>query len=112
MTKFAAITGWGSAVPEKRLTNADLEKLVETTDDWIVQRTGIRERRMAGTGESTSTLATAAARLFLPFVVPFDRAGRATVASPVVVFLAICPSLSFQIPAERGAPSFAVSFTG
>ncbi len=63
MPKYGAIIiGTGSALPEKRITNADLEKLVETDDEWIVQRTGMRERRMAGPGETTSTLATAAAR--------------------------------------------------
>ncbi len=62
LSRFGAvIAGTGCALPERRLTNADLEKLVETTDDWIVQRTGMRERRMAGPGESTSTLATRAA---------------------------------------------------
>jgi 3-oxoacyl-[acyl-carrier-protein] synthase-3 len=50
------------ALPERRLTNADLEKMVETSDEWILQRTGMRERRIAGAGETTSTLATAAAR--------------------------------------------------
>ncbi len=58
----AIIAGTGSSVPEKRLTNDDLSKLVDTNDEWIVQRTGIRERRIAGEGESTATLATAAAR--------------------------------------------------
>src|SRR4051794_38338771 len=58
----AVISGTGCALPERRLTNADLEKMVETTDDWIFQRTGMRERRMAGPGESTSTLATLAAQ--------------------------------------------------
>src|SRR2546423_2502094 len=58
----AIIAGTGSFVPEKRLTNDDLAKLVDTNDEWIVQRTGIRERRIAGEGESTATLATAAAR--------------------------------------------------
>src|SRR5947199_955865 len=56
------IAGTGSAVPEKRLTNDDLSKLVETNDEWIVQRTGIRERRIAGPGETTATLGTEAAR--------------------------------------------------
>lgn len=56
------ITGIGMAVPEKVLTNADLEKIVNTTDDWIVTRTGIRERRIVGPGETTSTLALSAAR--------------------------------------------------
>src|SRR5438477_10527538 len=58
----AIIAGTGSCLPEKRLTNDDLSKMVDTTDEWIVQRTGIRERRIAGEGESTATLATAAAR--------------------------------------------------
>ncbi|MBL8732657.1 MAG: ketoacyl-ACP synthase III [Planctomycetes bacterium] len=56
------IAGLGRFVPERRLTNQDLEKLVDTSDDWIVQRTGIRERRIAGEGEITSTLGLAAAR--------------------------------------------------
>jgi len=53
----AAITGWGTAVPEQRLTNAELEQRVDTSDQWIVERTGIRERRVAREGESTATLA-------------------------------------------------------
>jgi len=55
------IAGTGSYVPEKILTNADLEKLVDTNDEWIVTRTGIRERRIAAEGEFTSHLATKAA---------------------------------------------------
>jgi len=55
------ITGTGSSVPEKVLTNFDLEKMVDTTDEWIVTRTGIRERRIAAEGEYTSTFATIAA---------------------------------------------------
>lgn len=57
----ARITGTGAAVPEKVLTNADLEKLVDTTDEWITTRTGIKERRIAAEGEFTSTFATTAA---------------------------------------------------
>jgi 3-oxoacyl-[acyl-carrier-protein] synthase-3 len=53
----ASIAGWGTAVPEQRLTNADLERRVETTDEWIVERTGIRERRVARAGETTASLA-------------------------------------------------------
>jgi len=53
----AAIVGWGTAVPEQRLTNADLEQRVETSDEWIVERTGIRERRYAADGETTASLA-------------------------------------------------------
>ncbi|MBI2104945.1 MAG: ketoacyl-ACP synthase III [Candidatus Omnitrophica bacterium] len=56
------ITGLGMAVPSKVLTNADLEKMVETTDEWIRTRTGIRERRVAEPGTTTSDLALKAAR--------------------------------------------------
>jgi len=57
-----AITGIGSYVPERILANSDLEKLVDTNDDWITTRTGIKERRMAGENEFTSTMAVRAAR--------------------------------------------------
>jgi 3-oxoacyl-[acyl-carrier-protein] synthase-3 len=56
-----AVVGWGYSVPEGRVTNADLEARVDTSDRWIVERTGIRERRVAGPKESTATLATDAA---------------------------------------------------
>ena len=61
-----AITGVGSYVPERVLTNADLEQLVDTSDEWITSRTGIRERRIAADGQSTSDLATEAARQAKP----------------------------------------------
>jgi 3-oxoacyl-[acyl-carrier-protein] synthase III len=56
------VRGIGSYLPAKILTNADLEAMVDTSDEWIVQRTGIRERHVAAEGELTSDLATAAAR--------------------------------------------------
>ena len=56
------IVGTGSYAPEKVLTNADLEKMVETTDQWIVERTGIRERHVAAPEQATSDLALEAAR--------------------------------------------------
>lgn len=56
----ACIAGWGAAVPDGRVTNADLEARVDTTDEWIVDRTGIRERRVAVAGETTASLAVAA----------------------------------------------------
>jgi 3-oxoacyl-[acyl-carrier-protein] synthase-3 len=59
--RTCSITGVGSYVPEKVLTNADLEKMVETTDEWITSRTGIKERRIAAANEFTSDLATKAA---------------------------------------------------
>ena len=56
------IAGTGSYLPKKILTNADLELMVETSDDWITSRTGIKERRIAAEGEHTSHLATNAAQ--------------------------------------------------
>lgn len=58
----AVITGTGSSLPERVLTNADLEKMVDTSDEWIVTRTGIRERRIAAEREPLSKYATVAAR--------------------------------------------------
>lgn len=58
----ARIVGTGSYLPEKVLSNFDLEKQIDTSDEWIVTRTGIRERRIAAEGEFTSDLATNAAR--------------------------------------------------
>ncbi|WP_312202830.1 beta-ketoacyl-ACP synthase 3, partial [Anaerospora hongkongensis] len=59
--KYAGIIGIGSYVPEKVITNADLEKTIDTSDSWIVERTGIRERRVVAEGQATSDLATIAA---------------------------------------------------
>jgi len=59
------ILGTGHYVPEKILTNFDLEKMVDTTDEWIVSRTGIRERHIADAGTATSDLAAAAGRAAL-----------------------------------------------
>lgn len=67
--RHAAITGWGMEIPDRVLTNADLERLVETTDEWIVSRTGIQERRVVGANDSTTSLSVAAARQAL------DKAG-------------------------------------
>lgn len=59
---YSRILATGGYLPERVLTNADLEKMVETTDQWIVERTGIRERHLAAEHETTSDLAVAAAR--------------------------------------------------
>ena len=58
----ARITGTGSYAPRKVITNHDLEKLVDTNDEWIIERTGIRERRIAEKGQTTSDLAYEASR--------------------------------------------------
>jgi 3-oxoacyl-[acyl-carrier-protein] synthase-3 len=60
--KYAQIIGWGFAVPPRVVTNFDLEKTVETTDEWIRTRTGIAERRIVGPKETTATLAIRAAQ--------------------------------------------------
>ena len=56
----AHVTGWGRYVPSQVLTNADLEKMVDTNDEWIVSRTGIRERRVAAANETTASMAAVA----------------------------------------------------
>ena len=61
----SVITGTGSALPAKCVTNADLAARVDTSDEWIVERTGIRQRYIADENEFTSTLATRAARAAL-----------------------------------------------
>jgi 3-oxoacyl-[acyl-carrier-protein] synthase-3 len=62
MSQSVAVSGWGHYVPEKVLTNQELEALVETSDEWIRTRTGIQERRIAAPGETTSTMCALAAR--------------------------------------------------
>ncbi|MDE2090107.1 MAG: 3-oxoacyl-ACP synthase, partial [Gammaproteobacteria bacterium] len=60
--KHARITGTGGYLPQKILTNADLAKMVDTSDEWIRARTGIRERHVAAQGETSCDLAEAASR--------------------------------------------------
>jgi 3-oxoacyl-[acyl-carrier-protein] synthase-3 len=57
MSPYAHITGWGMAVPERILTNAELSKRVDTSDEWIQSRTGIKERRIASNDQTSATLA-------------------------------------------------------
>ena len=63
------VRGYGASLPKRVVTNREMESLVDTTDEWIVQRTGIRQRYIAGEGETTASLGEAAARAAL------DRAG-------------------------------------
>lgn len=62
MTRRSIIAGTGSALPKRVVTNHELAQTVDTSDEWIVERSGIRQRHMAGEGETTSTLAIEAAR--------------------------------------------------
>jgi 3-oxoacyl-[acyl-carrier-protein] synthase III len=60
--KYSRIIGTGSYLPSKRLTNADLEKIVDTTDEWIFSRTGVRARHVMSDAETTTTMAEVAAK--------------------------------------------------
>ena len=62
MTKYARVAGTGSALPQKILTNHDLEKMVETSDEWIITRTGIKARHIASGDETAGTLGAQAAK--------------------------------------------------
>ncbi|CAG9238595.1 3-oxoacyl-(acyl-carrier-protein) synthase 3 [Paraburkholderia tropica] len=64
-TWMSRVVGCGSALPERRMTNLDIARMVDTTDEWITQRTGIKERRIAARGENTSDLAIGAANAAL-----------------------------------------------
>jgi 3-oxoacyl-[acyl-carrier-protein] synthase-3 len=83
------IAGTGSYLPDKVLTNADLERLVETSDEWIVSRTGIRERHIAADGETTGDLALHAARRAL------EAAGVAATEIDLIVLGTTTPDLVF-----------------
>lgn len=89
----ARITGTGSAVPAKVLSNHDLEQLVETNDEWITSRTGIKERRIAAADEFTSTLATRAARNAL------EMAGIAAEDLDLILMGTITPDFPFPATA-------------
>ena len=62
MARYARVVGWGKYLPDKVLTNQELEQLVDTTDDWIFSRTGIKERRIVAADETSSTMAVHASR--------------------------------------------------
>src|SRR5690242_8412244 len=87
--RTCAISGVGSYVPAKILTNADLEKMVETTDEWIMTRTGIRERRIAANNEFTSDLAAHAAQRAL------QKAGVPASQVDLVIVATITPDMPF-----------------
>ncbi len=84
---LAGILGTGTALPEKVITNRDLEKLVETSDQWIIERTGIKERRQAGPGETTSTLSVLASKRAL------ERAGITAQDLDLIICSTISPDM-------------------
>ena len=85
----ATITGTGSAVPDRILTNLDLEKMVDTSDEWVVTRTGIKERRIAVEGEFNSMFATLAAERAL------DMAGIRADELDLIIVATVTPDFPF-----------------
>lgn len=108
---FSRVVGTGSYLPERILTNLDLEKIVDTSDQWIVERTGIRQRHVAAEGELTSDLALHASRAAI------HAAGIDTQEIDLVIVATTTPDLIFPSTAcilqsklglENGAPAFDV----
>ena len=93
MSLLAIIRGSGSALPKRCVTNAEMTTMVETTDEWIVERTGIRQRYIAGEGETTSTLATDAARRAL------EAAGIEASRVDLIVLATATPDQTFPATA-------------
>ena len=87
--------GSGSALPVKRMTNDELARLVDTSDEWIRERTGITARHIAGEGETTGTLAAAAARAAL------DDAGIAAGEVDLIVLATATPDSTFPATATQ-----------
>jgi len=102
MTKYARITGWGKYVPERVLTNFDLEKMVDTSDEWIRSRTGIRERRIAAPGETCSSMSLASARRALE-VARLDPADVELIIVATSTPDYLVPSVASMIQDQLGA---------
>lgn len=92
---YARIAGTGSYLPEKILTNADLEQMIDTTADWIVERTGVEQRHIAGVGETTCDMAEHAARRAL------DAAGLEASAIDLIVIGTTTPDHVFPSVATQ-----------
>ncbi len=95
MTIRAAITGTGSALPVRRVSNAELAETLDTSDEWIVERTGIRFRHIAGPEETTATLAVDAARRALA------AAGRHADEIDLIVVATATPDQTFPATATK-----------
>jgi 3-oxoacyl-[acyl-carrier-protein] synthase III len=93
--KRAAVLGTGSALPVRRVSNAELAETVDTSDEWIVERTGIRARFIAGEGETTATLAADAARRAL------EAAGLDASAIDLIVLATATPDQTFPASATK-----------
>ncbi|PJI89020.1 beta-ketoacyl-ACP synthase III [Sphingomonas koreensis] len=95
LVRRAVIAGTGSALPPRRVSNAELAEQVDTSDEWIVERTGIRFRHIAADGETTSTLATDAARAALA------AAGIEAAAIDLIVLATATPDQTFPASATK-----------
>lgn len=95
MTLRSVILGTGSALPANRVSNEDLAQRVDTSDEWIVARTGIRFRHLAGPGETTATLGAQAARRAL------DAAGIAAETIDLVILATATPDQTFPASATK-----------
>ncbi|MGY4395150.1 3-oxoacyl-[acyl-carrier-protein] synthase-3 [Sphingomonas sp. UYAg733] len=91
----SVITGTGSALPTRRVSNAELAETVDTTDEWIVERTGIRFRHIAGPDETTATLAADACRAAL------GAAGRSAQDIDLIVLATATPDQTFPASATK-----------
>ncbi|AOW22871.1 3-oxoacyl-ACP synthase [Sphingomonas melonis TY] len=91
----SVVLGTGSALPEQRVSNADLAERLDTSDEWIVERTGIRFRHIAGPHETTSTLAAAACRAAL------ESAGIAAQDIDLIVLATATPDQTFPATATK-----------
>ena len=91
----SVVLGVGSALPRRRVTNEELAKTVDTSDEWIVERTGIQSRYVAGEGETTATLATDAARRAL------DHAGLSAGEIDLIVLATATPDQTFPSSATK-----------
>jgi 3-oxoacyl-[acyl-carrier-protein] synthase III len=88
-TPRAKITAVSHYLPERRVTNKDLAKMVDTSDEWIVERTGIHERRIAAKGQATSDLAAAAARTLL------EKRGISAKELDLIIVATVTPDMFF-----------------
>jgi 3-oxoacyl-[acyl-carrier-protein] synthase-3 len=95
MSRRAVIAGTGSALPPRRVTNDELARTVDTSDEWIIERTGIRARHIAGEGETTATLATEAAFKAL------DAAGIRPADIDMIVLATATPDQTFPATATK-----------
>jgi hypothetical protein len=93
MRPSAQVTGWGKYVPERILTNDDLSRMVDTSDEWIRSRTGIAARRIAGAHETTASMAVRAARQALAV------AGLAPQKLDLIIVATATPEYSFPATA-------------